>query len=78
MPGGRGSPTTGPQPAAIDGSTSSLPPPHPTHFGGGGWEGGWVDLSGHSWPGVGYTAWNYRERSLPYGRQAVVFPLSLA
>ena len=27
-------------------------PSYPTHFGG---EGGWVDLSGHSWPGVGYT-----------------------
>ena len=43
------------------------------------WGGdGWVDLSWHSWPGVGYTAWNCTPRSLPCGRQAVVFPASLA
>ena len=28
---------------------------------------GWDDLSGHSWPGVGYMAWNSTERSIPYG-----------
>ncbi len=41
-------------------------------------KGGWVDLSEHSWPGVGYTAWNCADRSLPCGRQAVVFLPSLA
>ncbi len=41
-------------------------------------EGGWVDLSGHSWSGVGYTAWDCTERSLPCGRQVVVFPSGLA
>ncbi len=50
-----------------------------THYGtmGGGGEV-WVDLSGHSWLGVGYTAWNYTETSLPCGRQAVVFSHGLA
>ncbi len=39
--------------------------------GGGG--GGGVNLSGQAGGGVGYTAWNCTERSLPCGRQAVVF-----
>ncbi len=73
--GGWGSPTRGLQPGAIDGSTPSLPPIPPAWGGGGG---GWVDLPGHSWPGVGYTAWNCTERFLPCERQAVVFPPSLA
>ncbi len=50
-------------------------PSYPTHFGRGG---GWVVLSQYSWPGVGYTAWDITERSLPCGGQAVVFPASLA
>ena len=50
-----------------------------THYGtmGGGGEV-WVDLSGHSWLGVGYTAWNCTEWSPPSGRQAVIFPHGLA
>ncbi len=40
--------------------------------------GGWVNLSGYAWPGVGYTAWNCTERYLPCGQQTVVFPSSLA
>ncbi len=34
---------------------------------------GWDELSGHSWPGVGYMAWNSTERSLPYGRRLSFF-----
>ncbi len=72
-PGGRGSPTRGLPLGAVDGSTPSPPLIPPTLGGGGG-----VDLSGHSWSGLGYTAWNCTERSLPCGQQAVVFPPSLA
>ncbi len=54
---------------------SPITPSHSTHYWG---RGGWVDLSGHSGLGVGFTAWNSTEKSLPCGRQAVVFPASLA
>ncbi len=75
--GARGSPARGLRPAALDGSTPSPPlsPPISFFFFLGG---GWVDLSGHSWLGVGYTAWNCAERSFPCGRQTVIFLPSLA
>ena len=48
---------------------------YPTHFGGGGGHGlTFLDIPGLVWD----TVWNCTERALPCGRQAVIFPPSLA